>query len=178
MKTIKSLMAVAMLAVGIGATVMPNTASAEWSQSWELNGVSSFGSFDAIGMSRVFGVTFANPALTLDQVTPGWTERSNSHDAFASFTSTTDLLFTNHLLSDHPGNFVFYVWNEGALVTSALCNVTGGAFSCSGFEGSRTPGEQFILSAPVPEPETYAMMLAGLGLMGFIARRRRERDAV
>lgn len=26
----------------------------------------------------------------------------------------------------------------------------------------------------VPEPETYAMMLAGLGLMGFVARRRRQ----
>ena len=26
---------------------------------------------------------------------------------------------------------------------------------------------------PVPEPETYAMMLAGLGLLGFIARRKR-----
>ena len=31
--------------------------------------------------------------------------------------------------------------------------------------------------APIPEPETYAMLLAGLGLMGFIARRRRGRDA-
>lgn len=28
-------------------------------------------------------------------------------------------------------------------------------------------------SAPVPEPETYAMLLAGLGLLGTIARRRR-----
>ena len=27
--------------------------------------------------------------------------------------------------------------------------------------------------APVPEPETYAMLLAGLGLMGFMARRRK-----
>ena len=26
--------------------------------------------------------------------------------------------------------------------------------------------------APVPEPETYAMLLAGLGLVGFMARRR------
>jgi hypothetical protein len=25
---------------------------------------------------------------------------------------------------------------------------------------------------PVPEPESYALFLAGLGLMGFIARRR------
>ena len=33
------------------------------------------------------------------------------------------------------------------------------------------------VSAPIPEPETYAMMLAGLGLMGFVARRRRQKEA-
>jgi hypothetical protein len=27
---------------------------------------------------------------------------------------------------------------------------------------------------PVPEAETYAMMLAGLGLVGFMARRRKQ----
>ena len=32
-------------------------------------------------------------------------------------------------------------------------------------------GHSYLLT-PVPEPETYAMFLAGLGLMGFIARRR------
>ncbi|MEQ1592634.1 MAG: SdiA-regulated domain-containing protein [Thiobacillaceae bacterium] len=31
-----------------------------------------------------------------------------------------------------------------------------------------------VLSAPVPEPETYAMLLAGLGLVGFTVRRRKQ----
>jgi hypothetical protein len=33
-----------------------------------------------------------------------------------------------------------------------------------------------ILTTPVPEPETYAMMLAGLGIMGFMVRRRRNEE--
>lgn len=32
------------------------------------------------------------------------------------------------------------------------------------------------VAAPVPEPETYAMMLAGLGLLGVVARRRKQKS--
>ncbi len=32
-----------------------------------------------------------------------------------------------------------------------------------------------ISAAPVPEPETYAMMLAGLGLLGAVTRRRKQK---
>ena len=35
----------------------------------------------------------------------------------------------------------------------------------------------FTIGAPVPEPETYAMLLAGLGLMGGVARRRKAMQA-
>lgn len=31
-----------------------------------------------------------------------------------------------------------------------------------------------LVTAPIPEPETYALMLAGLGLVGFMARRRKQ----
>jgi PEP-CTERM motif-containing protein len=39
-----------------------------------------------------------------------------------------------------------------------------------GFEEWATVG----VAAPVPEPETYALMMAGLGIMGFVARRRKR----
>ena len=34
-------------------------------------------------------------------------------------------------------------------------------------------GSLALTAAPVPEPETYALMLAGLGAVGFAARRRK-----
>ena len=51
----------------------------------------------------------------------------------------------------------------------------------TGADATRKTGsllsEAIPASAPIPaipEPETYAMMLAGLGLLGFVARRRRQ----
>lgn len=50
---------------------------------------------------------------------------------------------------------------------------TYGGSIASVIDGSVASAATF---APVPEPETYAMMLAGLGLMGFVARRRSKKD--
>jgi PEP-CTERM motif len=33
--------------------------------------------------------------------------------------------------------------------------------------------DTLVMAAPIPEPQTYALMLAGLGAVGFLARRRR-----
>jgi hypothetical protein len=50
--------------------------------------------------------------------------------------------------------------------TFTFANTGSGAFYLDNFSVN-------VTAAPVPEPETYAMMLAGLGALGFMARRRR-----
>ncbi|MFT5534098.1 MAG: hypothetical protein ACI802_002341 [Candidatus Paceibacteria bacterium] len=51
--------------------------------------------------------------------------------------------------------------------------VNGNSFgSVSSYSGSISVVAGVPIPPPVPEPETYAMMLAGLGLLGFAARRK------
>ncbi len=70
----------------------------------------------------------------------------------------------------------------GTLTSGVVSDLFVYGYYCDGISGGcsafRTNNAQFalddiVLTAAVPEPETYAMMLAGLGLMGIISRRRR-----
>jgi hypothetical protein len=62
--------------------------------------------------------------------------------------------------SDNLGAGDYYLQVSGNLVS-----VTGGSFGGA------------VMMAPVPEPETYGMMLGGLGALGFLARRRKAVQA-
>lgn len=72
-----------------------------------------------------------------------------------------------------------YSWAFGGF-TALSDTLTLGAgsyvFAISGKAGSAAAYNlsSIATAAPVPEPETYAMLMAGLGVVGFVARRRRS----
>ena len=63
--------------------------------------------------------------------------------------------------------------------TLSSANLAAGSYyvQISGSVVSNSAGKYYanVAMAPVPEPETYAMMLAGLGMLGFVARRRKQK---
>lgn len=75
--------------------------------------------------------------------------------------------------------FVYSLANDGYKATdfwSATCTKTEGCIPFAArFRGQDLNAHDKVAAAlsPVPEPETYALMLAGIALVGFVARRRR-----
>ena len=78
-------------------------------------------------------------------------------------------LFASEILN--PGQYFQALSYAGTLAQGTYSlNLTGTAAKGGTYNVN-------LLAAPVPEPETYAMLLAGLGLMGAVARRRSKTAA-
>lgn len=76
---------------------------------------------------------------------------------------------SNHLISNYElGSPNYY-----RLVTSDYRGPVDRIRFGAGSEGNQFDNLVYSTTAPVPEPETYAMLLAGLGLMGIAVRRKR-----
>jgi hypothetical protein len=110
------------------------------------------------------------------------------------FSPTGTVLFTSGAFSPVAfastnsgiGNAGFVFALDAAQAAAAQGAAFGGAFGSNlvGLSASATDATGgldafFVAASPtaVPEPESYAMLLAGLGLMGFVARRRKQRLA-
>ena len=80
-----------------------------------------------------------------------------------------------------PSGAIQNVTLDFANVSRLVFDKTGGDPSFYGLDGRPhswywIDNLQFDVS-PVPEPESCAMLLAGLGLLGFAARRRKQKEA-
>lgn len=81
-----------------------------------------------------------------------------------------NLVIHNTAMLDFSGRFTetpvgddVVLWNRLGSVTEIEASIIG-------------PGGTLV--TPVPEPSTYAMLLAGLGLIGFMSHRKKNRHAI
>ncbi len=90
---------------------------------------------------------------------------------FVNVTNPTAALTTAQI-----GKLAYADCTTGSLMGKMNMCMTGYINPITGLQGGTMQGTFPIsqtISAAVPEPETYAMLLAGLGLMGSIVRRRK-----
>ena len=109
---------------------------------------------------------FANPIITFGQANLDFGDGQSQTFNGAGFNGNYSIGFeTTH------------AYQPGSYVALMAFDIQGTYTLSNGDNGSRVPinyhHEKSFAITMVPEPATYAMMLAGLGLIGFVARRRK-----
>ena len=169
----------------VGSQIAPT----EWSYDLTfapLDNYSIFQQFTTITLSGLYGVTSATgrtstdfPNSFIDAINLNWTAQVLNGGTVVQWThngaGTGNFGSVQHI-------FGFHVFASGA--QDGLVSLTTDGFSRD--TNNPLPNNSFDVDisgsvngpvAAVPEPETYAMMLAGLGLLGFAARRRKQKAA-
>ena len=132
--------------------------------------------------TRLSGLTFTNTGGQAASSISAPTLNAYKADGDGFF----DILFNYPTSGDYFGAGEHSIYKiTGSSVTASDFNyqsLTGGGngiwYSALHVQqtGTSNGGSGWIgatVAAPVPEPEIYAMLAAGLGLMGFVARRRK-----
>ena len=136
-------------------------------------GAAAVNDFDAPVTSNVLTVsgneditmTFAGPAPTAI----GFTSLTNRFNApVVTVFDTASTLIGTYVLTQGPSNVGFVGITSSVGIGSVRWLATRGEDKDTGIDNIR------VGVTAVPEPHTYALMLAGLGVVGALARRRRR----
>lgn len=114
-----------------------------------------------------FGAIPSDVALSLSLI-----QNQSNVNADPGRNATISFWFDNVLVLTEVGakSFLKDLHSSTSLVGTHNLRFEGTAFN--GYKGSASFNVTTAVSA-VPEPTTYAMLLAGLGAVGFVARRRK-----
>ena len=109
-----------------------------------------------------FGLTIGNTHYSMSDVELSY---GNGQQSIGASFNGGDTIWTGY-------NDFWASFDQNGLraLTYSSLNIWGGVWDAGSFSSRLSV---LPVAAPVPEPETYAMSLAGLGLMGFVARRRK-----
>lgn len=146
-----------------------------------INGLSGVSGSSGVDYGAAYSFEFLSPTNSAIPATTNYF--SITPDLWGgSFNTVTLSAFDNSNQLIGSGSFVENVGSLGTLelngigafhkvvVAVSLANPNSGGIGMD----LVTFGDLTAI-APVPEPETYAMMLAGLGLLGLAAKRRRQK---
>ena len=91
--------------------------------------------------------------------------------------SATGIAFdgTNFLVSNiFSSSIGVYNGSTGALISTINLSSNAGGFLIEDLSVDYSTRIDTNPNNPIPEPETYALMLAGLGMLGYMVRRRKQ----
>lgn len=178
MKSVFSRMAAVALTMWLGFAAGTANAAIFTISSGDWSGSATTGYTANIGNNAVTGPVFSdwfNFSLPADTVGQGGATAITSittsgigvvFTVFDLWETTAGLISTN--LFSLPSPLAALTFTGGFVPGDYHLNVQGyELLPSAGYGGT-------ISTTPVPEPETYAMLLAGLGLIGFTARRRKQ----
>ena len=132
-----------------------------------VNGLTAWGNTVYQGMNRLMSYGYANALPSNNSASSAafqaavweviYEPTGNYNFASGNFKASSSDPTTQGLLT---------AWNWATVMSTPITHTTNQLFSST--------NQNFLVTTPVPEPESYAMMLAGLSLVGAIARRRRS----
>ena len=124
----------------------------------------------------IFGQTGASNAAYYGFLPPSAVATGASISGSSGFTATvagSAIGITSSMINGFPTHNRFTSYDPAFTVMETR----GTEIISLGLRGGTITGGGGIVLSPVPEPETYAMLLAGLGVMGAVARRRKAKQA-
>ena len=142
--------------------------------------------YDAVGAHAAYFVDdFANPETLTQQVNiVAGTNYTFGFDAYLpgnGYANPGEASFSATVAGDTFASFVVSAGTAQNWVhysSSGIASGSGPVNFVFNFNTNFNPSKDVVIdrvyfAATVPEPETYALMLAGLGIVGFVARRRK-----